>query len=162
MKHLRAPAVLILGLALVAVLAATAAAKTVKFTATYRGTATEKVNGDIVSATTKGAGKGTLVGKSTISGAVKATTTAGQPCAPFNGPGTITGTGGKMKVTVLPTSRGCAASQDEQNSISVSGFVKVNGGTGKYKAAKGTLHFTGHYDRSSGAFNVKLTGLLKY
>ena len=160
MKHLRAPALLILGLALVAVLAASATAKTTKFTATYAGTVTENVNGQTVTATTKGTGKGTLIGKSTVSGIITATT-SDQACAPFGGPGSIVGTGGKMKVTVV-NSRGCAASQDAQDDISVAGFVTVKGGTGKWKAAKASLHYTGHYNRSTGAFTVKLTGTLKY
>ena len=160
MRHLRAPAMLILGLAVVAALAASATAKTTKFTATYSGTVTEKVAGQTVTATTKGTGKGTLIGKSTVSGIVTATT-SDQACAPFGGPGTIVGTGGKLKVTVV-NSRGCAASQEAQNDISVAGFVTVKGGTGKWKAAKANLHFTGHYDRGSGAFTVKLTGTLKY
>jgi hypothetical protein len=160
MRHLRAPAILILGLALVAVLAASATAKTTKFTATYAGTVTEKVAGQTVTANTKGTGTGTLIGKSTVSGIVTATT-SDQACAPFGGPGTIVGTGGKMKVTVV-NSRGCAASQDAQDDISVAGFVAVKGGTGKWKAAKANLHYTGHYNRSTGAFTVKLTGTLKY
>jgi hypothetical protein len=160
MRHLRAPVMLILGLALVAVLAASATAKTTKFTATYAGTVTEKVAGQTVTATTKGTGKGTLIGRSTVSGIVTATT-SDQACAPFGGPGSIVGTGGKMKVTVV-NARGCAASQEAQDDISVAGFVTVKGGTGKWKAAKASLHFTGHYNRSSGAFTVKLTGTLKY
>lgn len=160
MRHLRAPVMLILGLALVAALAASATAKTTKFTATYSGTVTEKVNGQTVTATTKGTGKGTLIGKSTVSGIVTATT-SDQACAPFGGPGSIVGTGGKMKVTVV-NSRGCAASQDAPNDISVAGFVTVKGGTNKWKAARANLHFTGHYDRGSGAFTVKLSGTLKY
>ena len=163
MKHLRAPAILILGLALVGALAASAVAKSTPFTANYSGTVTEKVNGQIVTATTKGSGKGTLVGKSTIAGLVTADTSSASTsgCAPFTGPGTITGTGGKLKVTVV-SSRGCAVSEDEQNSINVSGTVKVNGGTSKYKKAKASLHFSGHYDRGTGAFTVKLTGKLTY
>ncbi len=38
----------------------------------------------------------------------------------------------------------------------------MKGGTLKFKKAKGSLHFSGHYDRKSGAFNVKLTGTLTY
>jgi hypothetical protein len=162
MRRFRAPVILIAALAIAAIAAGGAVGKSTKFTATFSGTVTEKVNDQVITASTKGSGKATVLGKSTIVGVVTATTTPGQPCAPFNGPGTISGTGGKLKVNVLPTSRGCGASEDEPDNISVSGFVKVNGGTNKYKKAKGTLHFTGHYDRSSGAFNVKLTGTLSY
>jgi hypothetical protein len=67
-----------------------------------------------------------------------------------------------LKVTLQPTSRACAAGEDDQDSISFSGTAKINNGTGKFLRAKGTLRFSGHYDRSSGAFNVKLKGTLKY
>jgi hypothetical protein len=40
--------------------------------------------------------------------------------------------------------------------------VKVTGGTAKFSKARGTLRFTGHYNRSSGAFTVKLKGTLQY
>jgi hypothetical protein len=160
-KHLRAPATLIGGLAVAALAAGTALAHTTAFSASYSGIATEKVSGQTITALTKGKGTGTLVGKSTISGTVVAST-ANPPCSPFNGPGVIAGNGGKLKVTVLPISRGCAAGEDDRDNISLSGSAKVNGGTGKYRAAKGTLRFTGHYDRGSGAFTVRLRGTLKF
>ena len=152
----------IAALAVVAFSVGTAfAAQSAAFKASYSGTATEKVNGQTVTAVAKGKGTGTLVGKSSISGTVVANT-ANPPCGPFSGPGVIVGKAGKLKVTVLPTSRGCAAGQDDQNSISLSGTAKVKGGTGKFLKARGSLHFSGHYDRSTGAFTVKLTGALKY
>ena len=163
MIRFRAPLLFAAVLVLAALVAGTAGAKpkTWAFSATFTGTATEKVDGQAVTATAKGSGNVTLIGKSTISGVVNATT-ANPPCSPFNGPGTITSPKAKLTVTVLPTSRGCAAGEDAQNDISISGSVKVSKGTLKYKAAKGTLRFTGHYDRSSGAFTVKLTGKLTY
>ena len=56
----------------------------------------------------------------------------------------------------------CAAGEDDQNNITVSGTAKVTGGTLKFRKAKGSLHFSGHYDRKSGAFNVTLTGSFTY
>jgi hypothetical protein len=159
-KDLRAPTTLLGGLALAAVLAGNALAHTTAFSASYKGLVTEKVNGQTVTATVRGTGTGTPIGKSTISGVVVATTAPDSPCAPFKGPGVISGKSGKLKVTVTPTSRGCAAGEDDRNNISVAGSVKVNGGTGKYRKAKGVLRFTGHYDRGSGAFSVKLKGAL--
>ena len=87
------------------------------------------------------------------------------PCSPLSGPGTLKGPKGtlKLKLTNSPApSRACAAGQDDQNNISFSGSAKVTGGTGALKKAKGTLHYSGHYDRGTGAFNVKLTGTLKH
>jgi hypothetical protein len=156
----RAPASLIGGLAVAALVTGNALARTTAFVGSYSGTVTEKVSGQTVTAYVKGKGTGTMLGKGTIGGTVVAST-ANPPCSPFAGPGYITGTGGKLKVKVLPTSRGCAASEEEQNNITFSGSAKVTGGTGKFRAAKGTLRFSGHYDRSSGAFTVKLRGTLR-
>jgi hypothetical protein len=160
-KYLRAPFTLLGALALAAVVAGTALAYSAAFSASYRGTVTEKVSGQTITAVAKGKGTGTALGRGTISGTVTATT-ANPPCSPFKGPGVITGVGGKLKVTVLPTSRGCAAGEDDQDNISLSGSAKVNGGTGKFRNAKGTLRFTGHYNRANGAFTVKLKGTLKF
>jgi hypothetical protein len=160
-KRFRAPASLIGGLAVAAVSVGTALGGNHAFTASYSGSVTEKVSGQTVTATPRGKGVGKPIGKSTLTGTVTATT-ANPPCSPLNGPGVLAGAKGKLKVTLLPTSRGCAAGEEDQNNISFSGSAKVNGGTGTFRAAKGTLRFSGHYDRSSGAFSVKLRGTLKY
>jgi hypothetical protein len=160
-KRFRAPASLIGGLAVAAIVVGAALGSSTAFTASYSGTVTEKVNGSTVTATPHGKGSGTVIGKSTLTGIVTATT-ANPPCSPLNGPGTLAGKVGKLKVTLLSTSRGCAAGEDDRDNISFSGSAKVIGGTGKFRAAKGTLRFTGHYDRSSGTFNVKLRGTLRY
>ena len=165
MRHFRGLPFLIAALALAAIVATSAfaaAQKKINFSGSYKGTVTEKVDGNTVNARAAGTGTGTVIGKGSLAGSVTATTSADQPCAPFNGPGTLTGKKGKLKVTVATGSRGCAASQDEPNDITVSGTAKVTGGTGIFKKAKGSLHFSGHYDRKGGSFNVKLTGPLTY
>jgi hypothetical protein len=159
-KYFRALA-LVGGLALASAVVGTATAGSHAFTATYSGLVTEKVNGQDVTATPRGKGTGTPIGKSSLTGTVFATT-ANPPCSPLNGPGTLAGAAGKLKVKLLPTSRGCAASEDDTSNISFSGSAKVIGGTGKFRAARGTLRFSGHYDRSTGSFSVKLKGTLKY
>lgn len=149
------------GLAVAAVLVGTALGSSGAFVASYSGTVTEKVNGQNVTAIPRGKGKGTIIGKSTLTGTVSATT-AEPPCSPLKGPGVLAGAKGKLKVTLLPISRGCAAGEEERDNISFSGSAKVTGGTGVFRAAKGTLRFTGHYDRAVGSFTVKLRGTLKY
>jgi hypothetical protein len=165
MKHFRALAVAVAAVGLVAAagtaFAATPKPKTVIFKGTYAGHVTEKVDGANVTAVTLGTGTGTVVGKGTVTGTVTATT-ANPPCSPLAGAGFITGPKGKLKVAVLSTSRGCAASADDQNDVTVSGNAKVAGGTAKFKKAKGSLHFSGTYDRSSGEFQIKLTGRFTY
>jgi hypothetical protein len=166
-KRLRAPLHLTVAIGLAALVAGTAIAatpkpKTVAFKGAYTGTVTEKVNGQAVTALAKGTGVGTAIGKGALSGIVSATT-ANPPCSPLNGPGTLAGSKGKLKLTVVPaTSHGCAASEEDQTNISVSGNVKVIGGTLLFRKAKGTLHFSGTYDRTSGTFAIKLTGKLTY
>jgi hypothetical protein len=161
MTRLRAPATIAGGLAIATLAAGAALGSSSALVAKYSGTVTEKVNGQVVTAVPKGKGTGTVIGKSVLTGTVKATT-ANPPCSPLNGPGTLAGATGKLQLTLLPASRGCAASEDDQNNISFSGSAKVTGGTGKFRGAKGTLRFTGHYDRAGGTFNVKLTGTVKY
>jgi len=165
MKRLRAfflPAVVI-GLVVVAgtAFAAIPKPKTVVFKGSYAGQVTEKVDGSNVTGLTSGTGLGTVIGKGKLTGTVTATT-ANPPCSPLSGKGAITGLKGNLKVTLLPTSRGCAASEQDQTHVTVSGDAKVTGGTLKFKKAKGKLHFSGNYDRTSGAFSVKLTGKFTY
>jgi hypothetical protein len=165
MKHFRAFVVAALATGLVAAagtaLAAKPKPKTVVFKGTYAGHVTEKVDGDNIAGVTLGTGTGTAVGKGTITGNVTGTT-ANPPCSPLAGTGFITGPKGKLKVTILSTSRACAASADEQNNITVSGNAKVAGGTSLFKKAKGSIHFSGTYERTSGEFQIKLTGKFTY
>lgn len=161
MKRLRAPATFFGGIAVAAVVVGSALGSSTAFVAKYSGTVTEKVDGQLVTAVPKGKGTGTLIGKSTLTGVVKATT-ANPPCSPLNGPGTLAGAKGKLQVNLLPTSRGCAASEEDKDNISFSGSAKIIGGTGKFRGAKGTLRFSGHYNRAGGTFDVKLTGTVKH
>jgi hypothetical protein len=166
MRHIRARFVLAVAIGLVVVagtaLAAAPKPKTVTFKGAYAGKVTEKVDGQNVTALSLGVGTGTAVGKGKLTGTVAATT-ANPPCSPLSGTGAITGSKGNLKVLLVPaTSKGCAASQDDQNTILISGTAKVVGGTLVFRKAKGSIHFSGTYDRSSGAFSVKLTGKFTY
>jgi len=137
--------------------AVAAQAKTIQFSGAYKGNATTKVSGTVVDINAKGTGTGTLIGAGTISGVGKGDS-SNPPCVPFSGPGSIAGSGGKLSLNVLPTSRGCGSQDD--NAVSVVGYAKVMKATGKLKGAKGTLKFTGTYDRGTGAFSVKFKGAL--
>jgi hypothetical protein len=133
----------------------------ISFSASYAGTAVTKVTGDKIDYQASGKGSGTLVKASKIQG-VGVGDKSNPPCAPFNGPGSITSSAGKLKLSVLPSSRACAADESDQNNISLSGTAKVLGGTLKFKKARGSLHFSGHFTRSTGKFTVKLRGPLTY
>jgi hypothetical protein len=138
-----------------------AGAKKVAFLATYSGTAVVKVTDNVADIAANGAGKGTVIGAGKVTGIGKGDTSA-QPCVPFTGPGTMTGSGktAKTKLTfkVLDSSSGCG---DEAGQVfSISGKALVVKGTGALAKAKGTLKFTGVYDRNAGTFNVKFKGTL--
>lgn len=133
-------------------------AKIVVFTASYSGTATVTVTDGVADIRAAGAGKGIPIGAGKIAGVGKGDANQ-QPCVPFTGPGTMTGTKKtKLTFTVLPGSTGCG---DEAGQVfSISGKAKVVKGTGTLAKAKGTLKFTGVYDRGAGTFTVKFKGKL--
>lgn len=142
-----------------AALAATAspAVKIVSFTGKYAGTANVKVTDNVADIAATGAGKATLMKATKITGKGKGDASV-TPCVPFTGPGAMSNaTGTKISFVVLPGSTGCG-DQDETVPVSVSGKAKIVSGTKAYKKAKGTLKFTGVYDRKGGAFTIKFTG----
>lgn len=159
-RFLVAGVVMLSAIAAGAALAATSTKIT--FKGAYAGTVTEKVDGQNVTALATAAGSGTVIGKGKLTGTVNATT-ANPPCSPLSGLGALAGTPGKLKLSLVSTtSHGCAASEEDQNSITISGNASVTGGTLKFRKARGSLHYSGHYDRSAGTFTVKLTGTLTY
>ncbi len=165
MKHFRTLALPMLAVALAVGSTALAATpkkpKTVTFKGTYAGTVTEKADGQNVTALSTATGTSTIVGKGKLSGTV-AGTTANPPCSPLSGTGALSGPKGVLKVSLKPTTRACAASADDQNNVTVTGDAKVLSGTLKLKKAKGTMHFSGSYDRQAHTFTVKFTGKLTY
>lgn len=126
------------------------------FTGTYAGMAAVKITDNVAAITANGAGKGTLLGTSKVTGKGIGDA-AQQPCVPFVGPGSMfNASGTKLNFNVLPGSTGCG---DEEGQVfSVSGRAKVLGGTKAYRKAKGTLKLTGVYDHGAGTFRVKFTG----
>ena len=150
------------GLAVMAGVAAaatsTATVKAFPFTAKYAGTAVVKVDETVANISANGAGKGTLLGVGKVTG--KGTgNTAEQPCIPFTGVGTMTGTlKTKLVFKVVPSSSGCG---DEAGQVfSINARATVVKGYGKLVNAHGKLKITGTYDRGKGTFAVKFAGTL--
>jgi hypothetical protein len=133
-------------------------AKIIAFTASYSGTAVVQVNESVADISATGTGKGTVIGASKITGVGKGDSSV-QPCVPFTGPGTMAAANGtKLMFTVIAGSQGCG---DEAGQVfSISGKAKVTKGAGKLKKARGTLKFSGVYDRGQGTFSVKFKGSL--
>ena len=136
----------------------TRSAVKIPFTAKYAGSAVTKVTDNVADISATGLGKGTPIGVGKITGTGKGDSSQ-QPCVPFGGIGKMTGTAATtVTFKVLPTSKGCG---DEAGQIfSLSGKATVIKATGKLARAKGTLKFTGVYDRGAGTFSVKFTGTL--
>jgi hypothetical protein len=141
-----------------ALAAGAAGSKTVPFTGKYAGKAVVRITeakADIASAAA--VGTATLLGKSRLAG--KGAGVGADPCGTFGGPGSITGTGGKLNFVIAPTG-GSACGDESGETFALLGRATVKGGTGKYLRAKGTFKFSGTYTKSSGAFQIKLIGSL--
>ena len=146
--------------ALASAAAATALPTTsVPFTAKYSGQASTKVDGNTANISATGTGIGTLIGKGKLTGTGTGDSSQ-QPCVPFGGLGKLTGVASTtVTFKVTSTSQGCG---DEGGHLfSLKGTATVLKATGKLARAKGTLRFTGIYDRDGGTFSVKFTGTLK-
>lgn len=130
----------------------------IAFTATYKGKATVKVTDQLADIAANGAGKGTIIGVSKVSGLGKGDA-SGRPCVPFTGTGSMVGAAKtKLLFTMKPGAQGCG---DEAGEVfSVVGRATVTKGLGKLKGAKGTLKLTGTYNHATGAFSVKFSGRL--
>ena len=140
-----------------ALAAAATSTKVIAFTGKYAGTAVTKVTDNVADISATGSGSGTLIGAGKITGKGSGDTSQ-QPCVPFGGSGTLSGGGGTIAFRVLAASRGCG---DEAGQVfSVVGKASVLRATGKLARARGTLKFTGIYDRGAGTFSVKFSGSL--
>ena len=137
--------------------AATAVKKPLAFTGKYTGTATTQAADNVVTINANGTGSGSLIGVGKVTGAGKGDSSV-QPCVPFTGTGKVSGPKGTLIFKVNPGSSGCGDQAGQQ--FTVSGKATVLKGTGLLAKRKGTLHMSGTYDRTSGAFTVKFTGSL--
>jgi hypothetical protein len=152
-----AAAVAAAALASTALAGTAAGAKVVPFTGSYAGPAVVKVTDNVADISATGSGTASLVGASKVAGTGTGDTTV-QPCVPWGGTGTITGTKGTLTFKMASGTQGCG---DEAGSLfSIVGRASVVKGTGVFKKAKGTFKVTGSYDRGKGAFAVKFNGKL--
>jgi hypothetical protein len=132
---------------------------TIAFTGKYAGTAVTKITDSVVAISATGTGKGTIIGAGKLTGAGTGDSSQ-QPCVPFGGTGKLTGVAATTILfkVVSTTSKGCG--DEEGQMFSLSGKAVVVKATGKLAKAKGTLKFTGLYNRGAGTFSVKFTGSL--
>jgi hypothetical protein len=78
----------------------------------------------------------------------------------FSGKATLKGRSGSIRVSVQGA-KACAAGSNA-NEVSFSGQAKVLGGRSAFAHARGTLSFTGAYDRSTNAVTISFKGRITY
>jgi len=125
-------------------------AATIAFSGTYTGKIGLLWGDSYVQATSvEGTGTGNVLGLTDLSG-VGSAAPANQ-CDTFNGSGTLSGGGNTLKLTFDSTAKACAEDADAPTGITFTGNAVINGGTGKYAGATGTLKVT------AGSFAIKST-----
>ena len=134
-------------------------AGTHRFSAAYAGTGVGAVSGTTASGTATLAGRGRLIGPSTLTGSGHGTLTS-STCVVFSGKATLKGRSGSIRISTRGA-KACAAGADS-NDVSFSGQAKVVGGTSAFAGARGTLSFTGRYVRSTNAVTISLKGRITY
>jgi hypothetical protein len=151
----------ILAAAVVALLAASSASalgtKKIVFSGTYAGQASTQVSGSTATIAATGTGKGTLIAAGKIVGNGTGDTSQ-QPCVPFVGTGTISGSGGTIAFKLIPGSTGCG--DEGGHTFAITAHLTVVKATGKLAKAKGTLKLTGVFNHDDGSFSVKVSGTL--
>ena len=142
-----------------------AAAATVAFSGTYKGTLAI-VWGDTYLQVTSVTGRGTgnVLGLTDMSG-----TAAAAPaglCDSFDAKGSIGGGGNTLSVSFDTSAKGCAEDESAPTTIKVTGNAQITGGTGKYAGATGTLKVSGVFSVKGGAketaaFTMDVSGSIK-
>ena len=137
--------------------AAKAKAGSLNFVGKYAGKASTKVTNGNAAIVANGTGTGNLIGAGKIAGTGTADTTV-QPCSPFTGTGTITAAKGAISFAVPTGAAGCG---DEGGHVfTLKGTFTVTAATGSLAKAKGSLRFTGVYNRDAGTFSINVSGKL--
>ncbi|MBU6242759.1 MAG: hypothetical protein KGP06_01720 [Acidobacteria bacterium] len=111
-----------------------------------------------------GAGTGTVLGLDELTGSGSATPMS--QCESFDGAGTLSGGGNTLKVTFDSSAKACADQGAAPANVTITGNATVNGGTGKFAGATGTLKVTGSFSikstaagtNESSTFKITLSG----
>ena len=127
---------------------ATATGGNIAFSGTYSGKIGLLWGDSSVQATSvDGTGTGNVLGLTELSG--NGSAAPANQCDAFNGTGILSGGGNTLKLTFDSSAKACAEDAGAPTTITFTGNAIINGGTGKYAGATGTLKVTG------GSFNIK-------
>ena len=126
----------------------------------FTGQAQVKQSGSRIDIKADASGSGTgFSGSAHLTGEGQGDANA-KPCPVFTGPGSIEAGGDKISFTVDQSkSSGCPDS-DDNNKVIVTGTANVDGGSGKYAKAKGSMHFDGTFNRGDSSLDITFSGTL--
>lgn len=122
----------------------------VAFSGTYKGKMSVLWSDSGVQASSiSGSGTGTTLGLESLTGT--GSSSPQNQCDSIDGSGVLSGGGNTLKVSFDSNAKGCAADGAAPTTVSVTGTATINGGTGKYAGATGTLKVTGSFAIKSNA-----------
>jgi hypothetical protein len=143
---------------MLATTALAAPTKSIPISGKYSGTATTKNEGNTVTIAASGTGSLAKLGAGKLTGNGTGDSSQ-QPCVPFAGTGTLSAAGSVITYKVPTGASGCG--DEGGHTFSIKGVFQVVKATGKLAKAKGSLRFSGVYDRDGGTWDVKVAGTLK-
>ena len=127
---------------------------------TFDGQAQVKQSGSRIDIKADASGTGTgISGSAHLTGEGQGDANA-KPCPVFTGPGSIEGGGDKISFTVDQNKSSGCPDGDDTNKVIVVGTANVDGGSGKYAKAKGSLKFDGTFNRDSSSLSITFSGTL--
>jgi hypothetical protein len=150
--------------ALIAALAALAVAATrpaiaeptsTPFSSSYSGTGSGHLSGTTVSGSATLAGHGTPIGTGTLTGSATGSFIS-STCVTFDAHGTLSGPSGALKLSVTGA-QACATGATAEE-VAFSGHAKIVGGSATFASARGTLRFSGSYNRVTNRVTVSFRG----
>jgi hypothetical protein len=125
---------------------APAAAASVAINATYKGKMSALWSESSIDASVTGSSSTNNGGLSDLTGSGSYASQEGDKCITLAGEATLKGGSDSLKLEfVTPKSTACGKDADGPTSVEINGLAKINGGTGKYAGATGTLKVDGSF-----------------
>eukprot|EP01037_Dinobryon_pediforme_P005853 gene5853-5921_t len=137
---------------------ASSTAKSYTLNATYTGKISSLWSDSDVQSTVTATGTGTTLGLTQLTGSGSAAPSSQD--ATISGAGTISDGTNTLKATFDPSASAHAKDGAAPTTVAITGNIIVNGGTGKYAGATGTLKFTGSFPVASTTAGTKDSGAL--
>jgi hypothetical protein len=125
---------------------APAAAASVAINATYKGKMSALWSESSIDASVTGSSSTNNGGLSDLTGSGSYASQEGDKCITLAGEATLKGGSDSLKLEfVTPKSTACGKDADGPTTVEINGLAKINGGTGKYAGATGTLKVDGSF-----------------